>query len=519
MNEESTTFGLSPDKLARLWDIGSDVSRPASGERAKPDGAVPEIEGYEIIDKLGEGGMGTVWRGLQLSTQREVALKVLSSGTFGSQKALSRFEREVELAARLAHPNIARVYDSGLYQGLYCYAMELIEGQQLDEYVEEHRLTQRQILELMQMVCQAVQHAHQVGVIHRDLKPSNILVTEDGQPHVLDFGLAKTFLEGDKDQKVSLDGDVFGTPTYMSPEQAAGHLDAIDTRTDVYSLGVILFNLLTKQWPYDLSGSHYEILKNIQEAEPVRPSKIIPHFDTDIEAILLKILAKEPSQRYQSVTEFAYDIQCWLEDLPITARPMTALYLLRKFVVRHRMASIVLALLLVIIVSTSFISLYSYSQARGALKESKLRQATYKTQARRNLTFANQVAFASFLELWHDDKIGRAQAFTIHFHRNSRERTGSLFLLDPRPLAEKEADFREKLSPNQTAFWAFIVGEHHLKNKNKAEAVEAYKQCLEASHDSSELDDWFKNRARRKLNELVNGNMPLNPYRNIIGDK
>jgi serine/threonine protein kinase len=519
MNEESTTFGLTPDKLARLWSIGSDCSQLASGENAKITGAIPEVEGYEIIDRLGEGGMGTVWRAQQLSMQREVALKVMSSGTFGSQKALSRFEQEVELAARLVHPNIARVYDSGLYRGLYYYAMELIEGQQLDEYVKEHKLTQRKILELLRTVCQAIKHAHQVGVIHRDLKPSNILVTQDGQPHVLDFGLAKTLLEGEKDIKVSFNGDVLGTPLYMSPEQAGGHPSVVDTRTDVYSLGVILFNLLTKQWPYDLSGSHYEILKNIQEAEPVRPSKIIPHFDTDIEAILLKVLAKEPSQRYQSATEFAYDIQCWLEELPITARPMTALYLLRKFVVRHRMASIVLSLLLVIIVSTSFISLYSYNQARGALKESKLRQAAYKTQAKRNLTFANQVAFASFLELWHDDKIGRAQAFTIHFHRNSRERTGSLFLLDPRPLAEKEVDFREKLSPNQTAFWVFIVGEHHLKNKNKAEAIEAYKQCLEASHDSSELDDWFKNRARRKLNELVNGSMSLNQYRNVIDGK
>ena len=519
MAKKRTTFGLSTDKLARLWKIGSDISQPPHPKSSKQPNEIPKIKGYEIVELLGEGGMGTVWRAFQLSTRREVALKVMTSRTFGSQKALSRFEREVELAARLVHPNIARVYDSGLYQGLYYYAMELIEGLQLDEYVNEHKLTQRKILELLRTVCQAIKHAHQVGVIHRDLKPSNILVTQDGEPHVLDFGLAKTILEDEKDMKVSIDGDVFGTPTYMSPEQAAGHLDAIDIRTDVYSLGVILFHLLTKQWPYDLSGSHYEILKNIQEAGPVRPSKIIPHFDKDIEAILLKVLAKEPSQRYQSVTEFASDIQCWLEEFPVTARPITVLYLLRKFVVRHRMASIVLALLLAIIISTSFISLYSYSQARRALKESNLRQEAYKTQARRNLTFANQVAFASFLELWHDDKIRRAQAFTIHFHMNSRERTGSLFLLDPRPLAEKEVDFREKLPPNQTAFWAFIVGEHYLKNKNKAEAIEAYKRCQEARQDSSELDDWFTNRAKRKLDELLNENTSLKSFPNINCDK
>jgi serine/threonine protein kinase len=515
MDDESTTFGLSPDKLAYLWGIGSDNSQPASEESVKQHGTLPEIEDYEIIGRLGEGGMGTVWRAVQLSTQREVALKVLRSGTFGSEKAISRFEREVELAARLVHTNIARVYDSGLHKGLYYYAMELIEGQQLDEYVKEHEFTQRQILELMQVICQAVQHAHQIGIIHRDLKPSNILVTKDGQPHILDFGLAKTLLESDKEEKVSLDGDIFGTPMYMSPEQAAGHLDAIDIRADVYSLGIILFNLLTNQWPYDFSGSRYEILKNIQEAEPVRPSKVIPHFDIDIEAILLKTLSKEPSQRYQSVTELAYDIQCWLDGLPVNARPITALYLLRKFIVRNRAVGIVAALLLLIIVSTSFISLYSYNQAINALKESESRQKAYKTESTRNLTFANQVAFASFLELWHDEKIDRAKGFLIHFSRNSRESTGALFLLDPRPLVEKEADFREKLSADNPAFWEFVMGEYHLKNNNKLGTIEAYKRCLDVSQNASELDDWFKNRAQRKLNELLNKDIPLKSSPNI----
>ncbi len=509
MDDESTTFGLNPDKLARLWSIGSGATEHTSRETLRPPVNIPQIEGYDVVAKLGEGGMSTVWRAVQLSTRQEVALKIMTTGTFGSSKAQSRFEREVELAARLKHPNIARVYDSGLHQGLYYYAMELIEGQHLDEYVKQNNLTQRQILKLMQLVCHAVTHAHQIGVIHRDLKPSNILVTNDGQPHVLDFGLAKALAEKDTGLTVSLDGEMIGTLPYMSPEQAAGQFDLIDVRADVYSLGIIFFNVLTNHWPYDLSGSRYEILKNIQEQEPLRPSRIIQRLDGDIEAILLKALAKKICDRYQSVSELAHDLQCWLEGRPIIARSVSTLYLLRKYIARHRTVSSIAGLLMVIIISTSFISLYSYSQARGALKESKLRQAAYKTQAKRNLTFANQVAFASFLELWHDDKIGRAQAFTIHFHRNSRERTGSLFLLNPKPLAEKETGFREKFPPNQTAFWAFIVGEHHLKNKNKAEAIEAYKQCLEASQDSSELDDWFKNRAKRKLKELSDENISL----------
>jgi serine/threonine protein kinase len=282
------------------------VSGPDWQKSIWPSGAMPEIEGYKVIDKLGEGGMGIVLRAVQLSTQREVALKVMGSGIFSSKKAQSRFEREVELAARLEHTNIARVYDSGLHRGLYYYAMELIKGQHLDKYVMQQELGHRQILELMQKVCQAVKHAHQRGVIHRDLKPSNILVTEDGQPHVLDFGLAKALLveEGDKGRTVSVDGESFGTPPFMSPEQAAGHINAIDTRTDVYSLGVILFCLLTNELPYDVSGPYYEVLRNIQEYEPIRPSRIVPGFDTDIEAIVLQTLAKKPCDRYQSSTPY-----------------------------------------------------------------------------------------------------------------------------------------------------------------------------------------------------------------------
>lgn len=503
MDEESTSFGLSPDQLARLWNIGSDANRSVSGEGTRSAGPIPEIEGYEIIDKLGEGGMGTVWRGLQLSTQREVALKILSSGTFGSEKALSRFEREVELAARLEHPNIARVYDSGLHHGLYYYAMELVEGQQLDEYVENQKLTKRQILELMGVVCNAIQHAHQVGVIHRDLKPSNILVTVDGQPHILDFGLAKMLLVSGKELKVSLDGDILGTLTYMSPEQAAGNPDVIDVRADVYSLGVILYNLLTKQWPYDLSNSRYETLKNIQEAQPIRPSKINPHFDKDVEAVLLKSLEKEPCQRYQSVTELAYDIRCWLDGLPVTARPVTALYLLRKYIIRHRTVSIIAALLLVIIISSSFISLYFYSEAQRSLKSSQLMQEGYKKEAKKKLTYARQVTLDLFLERWHYGNVDRARESLIFLDPDCREGIAARFLLGPRPFEEKEVNYQKKLAVSHPSFWAFIVGEFHFKNGNKLSSIEAYKQCLAIDKSSSELDDWFKNRARRKLERLL----------------
>ena len=230
--------------LRAVMDAEPDLSAAQSASPEDHDSTpptLPTLEDYRIIGPLAVGGMGTVWRAEQLKMHRVVALKLLSPAFYGSKEGRDRFDREIHLTARLEHPNIARVYDSGLRQGVYFYAMELVDGIPLDEYVQNNRLPTRQVLELMRLICSAVQHAHQLGIIHRDLKPGNLLVTADGQPRVLDFGLAKD-VEGDGIGDSTIVGAVAGTPAYMSPEQAAGL--ATDTRTDVYSLGVILYRLL-----------------------------------------------------------------------------------------------------------------------------------------------------------------------------------------------------------------------------------------------------------------------------------
>ena len=312
------------------------LSGPGGSGTQGPSRPLPEVEGYEILGPLGEGGMGTVWRAVQQATRREVALKLLRTGAFGSEKARLRFDREVELAARLEHPHIARVYDSGICQGESYYAMELVAGVALDEYVAQHRLGQQQILALMETVCRAVQHAHQRGVIHRDLKPSNILVTPDGQPHVLDFGLAKAVLEGQADVSVTVQGEVAGTPAYMAPEQAAGRVDAIDTRSDVYSLGVILYRLLIGTSPHDLSGTPYELMRRLVEEEVRRPRDLTKAVDRELEVLLLKALAHDPERRYASAGDMADDIRNYLTHEPLTAKSPTTVYFLRKRLRKYR---------------------------------------------------------------------------------------------------------------------------------------------------------------------------------------
>lgn len=345
-------------------------------------GAAPrlQINGYEDFQELRRGGQGVVFLARQTATRRTVAIKVLLDGALATPKARQRFEREVDLVAGLRHPNIVRVYDGGRTSDdrLY-YVMEYIEGIGLDRLIEavprverrpsgtaaskkrsedpsvekdcaaglsfegpdtvtNYPQTDRQRVEMFAKICDGVQYAHQRGVIHRDLKPSNIRIDRSGEPRVLDFGLAK-LAEGSFDETaLSQTGGFLGSIPWASPEQAEGSRSLVDTRSDVYSLGVVLYQLLTGEFPYRLDGSLREALDAIRLTAPQSIREIRRDLPDDLATIVSKCLSKEPARRYQSAGEIAIDLRHWLAGEPIEAKRDSAWYTVRKRLDRYRAA-------------------------------------------------------------------------------------------------------------------------------------------------------------------------------------
>ena len=338
---------------------------------------------FTIVRPLGQGGMGIVYEAEQERPRRQVALKVLRSGIVPAE-ILRRFELEGELLGRLHHPGIAHIYQAGVEETTHgrqpYFVMELVRGERLDEYVRSHRLTLRETLLLVAAIADAVQHAHHAGVIHRDLKPANILVTEEGQPKILDFGLARAAPDPLLGTVHTVAGEVLGTIAYMSPEQIAGDVDALDTRSDVYALGVILYELISGRPPYQVERvSLIEAARVIHNVEPTRLRAVDRKVPADVETIVAKALEKEKERRYSSAADLANDIRRFLEDRPIVARPPSAIYQVSKFARRHKaLVAGVLVLFLVLIAGVAA-TLWQARLARERAREAELEKA--KAQA------------------------------------------------------------------------------------------------------------------------------------------
>ena len=403
----NTDLDLSPGSLTADYDTAAEPNVLIAGR-------------YTLQQKIGEGGMGEVWVAKQTEpVKRKVALKLIKTG-MDSRAVLQRFEQERQALAMMDHPNIARVLDGGLTpDGQPFFVMELVNGLPLTKFCDEAKLTPRERLELFVPVCQAVQHAHQKGIVHRDLKPANILVTLiDGKPipKVIDFGVAKATAGKLTDESMSTQfGAVVGTLEYMSPEQAGFSGVDIDTRADIYSLGVILYELLTGLRPIDAKrlkkAALTEMIRIIQEEEPSKPStrlstdeslpslaalrqtepsKLMALLRGELDWVVMKCLEKSRERRYETANGLARDIQRYLADEPVEARPPSAGYRLRKFLRRNRGPVLAAAMVLLAVVGGLAAVLGVQSLANARLKKSngETRQALIETQKAQTATTA-----------------------------------------------------------------------------------------------------------------------------------
>jgi non-specific serine/threonine protein kinase/serine/threonine-protein kinase len=358
----------------------------------------PEFIGnYRILQKLGEGGMGEVYEAEQTAPiRRRVALKIIKWG-MDTNQVVARFESERQALALMNHPNIARVFDAGATEtGRPFFVMECVKGVPITEYCDTNRLNNRQRLELLIQVCEGIQHAHQKGIIHRDIKASNVLVTiQDDRPipKIIDFGVAKAI-----SQRFTEMGQFIGTPEYMSPEQAEMTALDVDTRTDVYSLGVLMYELLVGVLPFESnelrSVGFDEIRKKIREQDPPKPSTRLttPGFNTDhaiknrktdlsaltkqlkgeLDWITMKAMAKDRTQRYASASELAADVLRYLKHEPVVAGPPSAMYRLRKYVRRHKVgvaAATVVVLAMILGITGTTIGLLKAVKAEKKARE------------------------------------------------------------------------------------------------------------------------------------------------------
>src|SRR5262245_56539810 len=315
---------IEPDAVAGVSDPGCvekllpDAANAAQGTKklARDAELLGELGDYELLEEIGRGGQGVVFRARQKSLNRIVALKVIRLGQWASKVHLRRFRLEAEAAARLEHPGIVPIHEVSERDGSCYFSMKFVEGGQLDEVVRRKPMSIRQAVELIARVARTVRYAHEHGILHRDIKPGNILLDAKSEPHLTDFGLARLV---ESESSVTQTLDVLGTPSYMAPEQAVGNNAAVSSVTDVYGLGAVLYQLLTDQPPF-AGGATYETIKLLLDTEPRPPRVLNPKIDRDLSTICLKCLEKDPKQRYSSALSLAEDLERWLKHEPIRAR-------------------------------------------------------------------------------------------------------------------------------------------------------------------------------------------------------
>src|SRR5437773_5762400 len=338
-------FGDAPKGLcpACVLETGlgplTDESVAGIGDPGTPAGVLMDFGDYELLEEIGRGGQGVVYRARQKSLNRTVALKVIGLGQWATQAHLKRFRREAESAANLDHPCIVPIYEVGEREGSCYFSMKFIDGGQLDEVAKRTPISTRNAAELIAKLARTVHYAHEHGILHRDIKPGNILLDAEGEPHLTDFGLARLL---ETKSTVTHTMDVLGTPSYMAPEQAVGNNARVSSATDIYGLGAVLYQLLTGHPPF-AGGTTYETVRLVLDTEPRQPRLWNPKIDCDLATICLKSLEKDPQRRYSSALALAEDLERWLKHEPIRARRTGIFTRGRKWVRRNPTSALLVA--------------------------------------------------------------------------------------------------------------------------------------------------------------------------------
>src|SRR6516165_10312351 len=482
VHREAGSFLERP--AAAVQAAGPFTPPPDDGAAAVPTEAVGTTIGpYKLVEEIGEGGMGSVWMAQQTEpVKRLVALKLINPG-MDSKQVLARFEAERQALALMDHPNIAKVHDGGTTDtGRPYFVMELVKGVPITKYCDDHHLTPRDRLELFVPVCQAVQHAHQKGIIHRDLKPSNVMVClYDGKPvpKVIDFGVAKATGPKLTERTMYTEfGQVVGTLEYMSPEQAELNQLDIDTRSDIYSLGVLLYELLTGTTPLDKKrlkeAAMVEVLRLIREEEPPRPSTRLsttasqPSIAANrgLDWIVMKALEKDRNRRYETANGFAMDVQRYLAGEPVLAAPASQWYRLRKFVRRNRgpviAGSLVLLALVAGVIGTTVGMLQANDAAeaerratKDALEQKRLADQAAKQERQAKVREAQRADGEKKAKVEAEVRRKEAEARrkeaerNLAFAKKGNEILGSVFAgLDPKLIAESGWPLQDVLREN-----------------------------------------------------------------------
>ena len=473
-----------------IADVMRQVDDAERVERSGPG----QIGDYQILDVLGRGGMGIVYRARQQTPQRDVALKVLRS-TMVSGAMLRRFEREAQVLGRLHHIGIGQIYEAGMDDlgagPQPFFAMELVDGLPVTDYCDEQKLGIRDRLMLIAKVCDAVDHAHQNKIVHRDLKPSNILVTADGQPKILDFGVARIIeANAGAGTMVTEARKMVGTLPFMSPEQVADEPNRVDARSDVYSLGVLSYRILTGRHPFAVNRrSIPQAIVAIQEEEPTRLSLLDRQLRGDIETIVLKSLEKDPKRRYQSAVELASDIRRFLNNEPIQARPASTYYRLGKFARRNR--SLVFSLIAVFTVMLVALVLTTRSSQLAQRRLEDFRRLADVRELARMKAEARRLYPATPTNILPmEDWLARADQFRAKLHRYREQ------------LADLHERASEKYLYKQGDPESVRLAEERFENEARRRDIEDERRRLERTSLRTADQDERLETIRAELNRM-----------------